>query len=152
MPADLRVLIGAKALLLAAAAGLAAAHGPFPDGDAPWAMLTGLTLVAAMAIQNAIHRTHMSADAPSTLMTGTTTQILIDIVDRSRAVPAEARAAAEARLKRLSLSLAAFALGCAGAAAGYLGLGMGAFAVPPLVALLAWAATEAQARRAERPA
>ncbi|PZQ50205.1 MAG: hypothetical protein DI556_08895 [Rhodovulum sulfidophilum] len=143
---DLRLLLWAKIALLTLAAGAALAHGPFSDADAPWAMLTGLALVAAMAIQNATHRTHMSADAPSTLMTGTTTQIMIDLVDLARPRSEEARAVAGGRLKRLSLSLAGFALGCAVAAGGYLALGMASFLLPPLVAVLGLAAVEAQVR------
>jgi uncharacterized membrane protein YoaK (UPF0700 family) len=58
-------------------AALAIHFGPFNNGDAWQAVLTGMVLVAAMAIQNATHRIHLGSAPPSTLMTGTTTQIMI---------------------------------------------------------------------------
>jgi uncharacterized membrane protein YoaK (UPF0700 family) len=71
-----------KVLLLAVGAALAIHFGPFHNGDAWQAILTGMVLVAAMAIQNAVHRVHLASSPPSTLMTGTTTQIMLDIADR----------------------------------------------------------------------
>ena len=49
------------------------------DGYA--ALGTGMTLVAAMAIQNAAHRVHFANAPPSTIMTGTTTQLMMDLAD-----------------------------------------------------------------------
>jgi len=57
---------------------LAVRFGPFHDGDSWQAILTGMVLIAAMAIQNAVHRIYLGS-AP--LMTGTTTQIMIDLAD-----------------------------------------------------------------------
>lgn len=143
---DLRVLMWAQILLLALGAALALRYGPFPNSDAPPAMLFGMVLVSAMAIQNALHRTHMASDAPSTLMTGSTTQILVDLVDLLHGTAPEARTALRARAMRLSRSLGAFALGCALAAGAYMMVGNGGFVLPPLVAFLAWLATEAARR------
>jgi uncharacterized membrane protein YoaK (UPF0700 family) len=42
-------------------------------------VITGMVLVAAMAVQNEVHRVHLGNAPPSTLMTGTTTQIMIDL-------------------------------------------------------------------------
>jgi hypothetical protein len=39
---------------------LAVTLGPFRSGDGWPARLTGMTLVAAMAIQNALHRLHLA--------------------------------------------------------------------------------------------
>src|SRR5271154_242527 len=50
----LRALVAIKVALLMAGAGLAIGLGPFASGDGWAALLTGMTLVAAMAIQNAI--------------------------------------------------------------------------------------------------
>jgi uncharacterized membrane protein YoaK (UPF0700 family) len=49
-------LIVLQLILLVVAATLAIAYGPFADGDSTTAIATGMTLVAAMAIQNAVHR------------------------------------------------------------------------------------------------
>jgi uncharacterized membrane protein YoaK (UPF0700 family) len=74
-------MLGLKMVLLTAGAALAVRFGPFHDGDSWQAILTGMVLVAAMAIQNAAHRIYLGSVPPSTLMTGTTTQIMIDLAD-----------------------------------------------------------------------
>ena len=146
--ADLAVLCWSEILLLALAAGLGIAFGPFADADAPAAMATGLVIVAAMAIQNAAHRIHMPSEAPSTLMTGTTTQIMLDVVDLFREAPPAGHAALVARLKRLSKSLASFAAGCAAAALAFVVLGRFGLVAPPVIAFIAWRAVEAGRRAA----
>ena len=132
----LRVLLAAKLLLLTAGSYLAIHLGPFHSGDGWQALVTGMTLVAAMAIQNAIHRIHMSSTSPTTIMTGNTTQLMIDLADtaRRRLTP-EASRTLHDRLKRMSASMAAFALGCATAALIYAYEGDWCFVVPPLIAL-----------------
>jgi uncharacterized membrane protein YoaK (UPF0700 family) len=67
------ILLWIKAALLTASAILAIRLGPFRNGDAWPALLTGQVLVIAMALQNAVSRIHMASFPPSTLMTGTTT-------------------------------------------------------------------------------
>src|ERR1700721_1870726 len=81
----LRIILSLKVVLLIAGAILAIHLGPFKNGDAWQAVVTGMVLVAAMAIQNAAHRIHLGSAPPSTLMTGTTTQIMIDLADMLRA-------------------------------------------------------------------
>src|ERR1700760_1319353 len=49
------ILIGLKILFLIAGGALAIHFGPFHDGDTGHAILTGMLLVTAMAIQNAVH-------------------------------------------------------------------------------------------------
>ena len=132
----LPTMLVVKTILLAAGAVLAITLGPFPDGDAPGALLTGMVLVSAMAIQNAAHRIHYASAPPTTLMTGSTTQIMIDVADLARRIPPEDRAAALARLTRLAQSVAAFALGCAAGATLFATVGMWCFVVPPLLALV----------------
>jgi len=129
----LRVLVGLKVALLILGAALAIGLGPFASGDGWAALLTGMTLVAAMAIQNAIHRIHMSAAPPTTIMTGNTTQIMIDLADLMRGVPADARNAIRSRLSRMSGSVAAFAAGCAAAALIYAKQDVWCFLLPPIV-------------------
>lgn len=136
MPA-LPVLLGAKLALLVAGATLAIRFGPFANGDSLPAIVTGMVLVTAMAIQNAVHRVHLSAAPPSTLMTGTTTQIMLDIGDLLAGGAPEARAGLVARLRRMSAAVAVFAAGCGAAALGYAFLGVWCFTAPPLIALLA---------------
>jgi uncharacterized membrane protein YoaK (UPF0700 family) len=129
-----RTILGLKVALLTTGAVLAIGFGPFDSGDGWAALLTGMALVAAMAIQNAIHRIHMGALPPTTIMTGNTIQIMIDLADLMRGVPADVRAAIHLRLSRMSASVTAFAAGCAAAALIYAKQGIWCFAIPPLVA------------------
>ncbi|MEF9672654.1 DUF1275 family protein [Pseudomonas sp. PCH446] len=77
--APLRLLLVTHTLLLAAFALLAILWGPFTDGDSATALITGMTGVTAMAIQNAISRQHMKGTPPTTLMTGNVTQFAVDV-------------------------------------------------------------------------
>jgi uncharacterized membrane protein YoaK (UPF0700 family) len=138
--APLLTMLALKLLLLVAGAVLAIVFGPFADGDSRWAVVTGMVLVAAMAIQNGLHRIHLADAPPSTLMTGSSTQAMLDIADMIRGVPDDRRAAVRARLARLSIAILVFALGCAAAAGGFVVLGMWCFAVPPIIAAAAFAA------------
>jgi uncharacterized membrane protein YoaK (UPF0700 family) len=63
---QLRVLLSVKLVLLLAAAVLAIRLGPFPNGDVWPALVTGMTLVSAMAVQNATQRLHLAAARPTT--------------------------------------------------------------------------------------
>jgi uncharacterized membrane protein YoaK (UPF0700 family) len=130
----LRTLLGLKVALLSAGAVLAIVYGPFDDGDGWAAVMTGMALVAAMAIQNALHRIHMGSLPPTTIMTGNTIQVMIDLADLVRGVPTELRATMRLRLSRMSSSIAAFAVGCAAAALFYAKQGIWCFAIPPLLA------------------
>jgi len=133
----LGTMLGLKLVLLCVAAVLALRFGPFSNGDSWRAIATGMTLVSAMGVQNAVHRIHLGTAPPSTLMTGTTTQIMIDLADLLLGAPADGRAAIRSRLLRMIASVTLFAAGCA-AAAGMFGLlGMRCFIVPPAIALFA---------------
>jgi uncharacterized membrane protein YoaK (UPF0700 family) len=134
-PSQLRMLLGLKLALLLAAALLAVSLGPFPNGDVWPALLTGMTLVSAMAVQNAAQRLHLASAPPTTIMTGNTTQAMIDLVDVLRGLP-EADPA-RTRLANMAANILGFAIGCAAAALLFAYLGMWCFAVPPLLALLA---------------
>jgi uncharacterized membrane protein YoaK (UPF0700 family) len=131
----LRLLLGCKVLLLIAGASLAIHLGPFRSGDGWPAIVTGMTLIAAMAIQNAIHRIHMPTTSPTTIMTGNTTQVMIDLADLLRPQSPEASATVRARLRRLSASVAAFAIGCSAAALLFAFRGVWCFLVPPILGL-----------------
>src|SRR5882762_5348171 len=128
-------LIALKVLLLFIAAALAIRFGPFQDADSARAVLTGMLLVAAMAIQNALHRFHLGSSPPSTLMTGTTTQVMIDLADRIHA-PKGTESQSGARLVQMSTNILIFAIGCGAAAALYSRVGVKCFLVPPIVGSL----------------
>ncbi|MGJ5019210.1 YoaK family protein [Bradyrhizobium oligotrophicum] len=130
------VLIGVKLMLLVLGAVLAIHFGPFHDGDSREAIITGMVLVAAMAIQNAVHRIHLPSSPPSTLMTGTTTQVMIDLADRIY-VGDKSQAPPSARLMQMAINVLAFALGCGAAALLFMRLGGWCFVVPPVIAALA---------------
>jgi uncharacterized membrane protein YoaK (UPF0700 family) len=133
----LETMLNLKLLLLLVAAVLAIAMGPFADGDGAPAIIVGMTLVSAMAIQNAAHRIHMGAAPPTTLMTGTTTQIMIDIADMIRGVPGASGDATKSRLRRMCVAVASFAAGAAVGALLFHAIGSWCFALPPVVAFLA---------------
>lgn len=128
------LLLGTKIVLLAAAAMIMIAYGPFPDSDSGLAYSAGMLMVAAMAIQNAVQRMHLTGVPPSTLMTGTTTQVMLDLADLLRGADTAERAAALGRLRKMVPAVLIFAFGCAMAALAYVGLGMWCFALPPVVA------------------
>ena len=130
-------LLSVQVALLLVGAALAIGLGPFLNGDSWPAIVTGMTLVSAMAIQNAVQRIHMGSSPPTTIMTGTTTQIMIDVADLLRGPPSDARIAIRSRLARMSTSVGAFAAGCAAAALSYAYHGTWCFVVPPIVAICA---------------
>src|SRR5882757_9256913 len=123
-------------LLLLVAAVLAITWGPFTNGDGAPAIITGMTLVSAMAMQNAANRIHLAAVPPTTIMTGTTTQIMIDIADLIRGIQGPARDVILARLRRMCVAVASFAAGAAAGAMLFYAIGTWCFALPPIVALL----------------
>jgi uncharacterized membrane protein YoaK (UPF0700 family) len=129
----LRLLLIAKVIFLLAFFALAVGLGPFPDSDAPAALLAGFAGIAGMAIQNAVQRVHYSALPPTTLMTGNTTQAVLDAVDLLRPEPATDVAAVRARLARMLRAIAWFAIGCGVAAVLYYFAGLWCLAVPVVV-------------------
>jgi uncharacterized membrane protein YoaK (UPF0700 family) len=133
--AAFEILLGIKIVLLIGGAVLAIHFGPFNDGDSREAILTGMVLVAAMAIQNAVHRVHLGSDPPSTLMTGTTTQIMLDLADRIYPRTGET-VLAGSRLARMSVNVVVFAAGCGTAALLFMRFGVWCFVVPPMLAVV----------------
>ncbi len=131
----LRTMLAIKTVLLALGAYFAIRFGPFAQGDGAEAIMTGMVLVSAMAIQNAAHRIHLGTEPPTTLMTGTTTQIMIDVADLIRGAAADVTGPAKARLIKMTTSVVVFALGCAAGAWLYATRGNWCFVIPPLLAL-----------------
>ena len=129
----LRPLLVAKVMFLIAFFILGVMFGPFPDSDAPVALLTGFAGVAAMAIQNAVQRVHLAAMPPTTLMTGNTTQAVLDAVDLWRGEAGSDTAAIRARFARMLRAIIWFAVGCGIAALLYYWVGFWCLAVPAVV-------------------
>lgn len=133
----LKRLVALKLVFFIVGAWLAIQYGPFANSDDLLAVVTGVVLVAAMAIQNALHRIFFPKDPPTALMTGSTTQIMLDFADLLKNdLPADARATARKRSLNLLKSVIIFSAGCAIAALASAYFGMKAFIVPPLVAML----------------
>ena len=130
-------MLTVKLVLLMLGAYLAIRLGPFVNGDTWSAILTGMTLVSAMAIQNAVHRIHLGTAPPTTLMTGTTTQMMIDIADVIRGLSPGTLDATLGRLRHMALAVLTFAFGAAAAAYLFSQLGSWCFVAPPMVALAA---------------
>jgi uncharacterized membrane protein YoaK (UPF0700 family) len=133
----LETMLTVQFLLLLVGCLLAIMWGPFNNGDLWNAVLTGMILVAAMAIQNAIHRIHLGPTPPTTLMTGTTTQIMVDLADIAGGWEPDKRTDRTARLRRMSTAVLLFAAGAAAAALLYHWIHMWCFLIPPLVAAAA---------------
>lgn len=141
----LRTMLWIQIGLLVLGSTFAVTLSPFRHGDSLALILTGMTFVCAMAIQNAAHKVHMADAPPSTLMTGTTTQLMLDVAELFRVSPAE-RPALVAKLKRLGGAVTAFAVGCGLAALAFAFLGQVAFWITPAVAVLGLFSREARAR------
>jgi uncharacterized membrane protein YoaK (UPF0700 family) len=131
----LRSLLTLQMVLFTLAAGLAAWLGPLDNPDAGPGLVVGMTLVAAMAMQNAAHRAHLAHTPPSTIMTGTTTQIMLDLAEMLHGVRPEVAAITRERLKRLTLSVVVFAAGCGFAALLYAQLREWCFCVLPMLGI-----------------
>ncbi len=128
-----RILIAVKVCFLLAFFLLGIAFGPFPDSDAPMALLMGFSGIAAMAIQNGLQRVHFASTPPTTIMTGNTTQAALDAVDLLSGAEPEKAAATRARFGRTLRSILWFALGCAVSALLYYWIGFWCLAVPVIV-------------------
>jgi uncharacterized membrane protein YoaK (UPF0700 family) len=144
-------MLSLKVLLLVVGAALAIEFGPFQNGDGWQAVITGMVLVAAMAIQNAVHRVYLGSAPPSTLMTGTTTQIMIDLADMIYARDNVAAGQIRSRVAMMSKNVIVFAVGCAAAALLYAHYNVWCFLVPPLLAGLSLHARLTGPTRKEAP-
>jgi uncharacterized membrane protein YoaK (UPF0700 family) len=126
-------LLGAQLALMTLGALLATSFGPFNSADGYAALATGMTLVAAMAIQNAVQRVHFARAPPTTIMTGTTTQIMIDLGDLLQGLTPDKAKATHERLRQMTFSALAFATGCALGALLYAWFSVWCFWVPPIL-------------------
>jgi uncharacterized membrane protein YoaK (UPF0700 family) len=136
----LKCLLATKVILLIAAAIFSVVHGPFTNAAAVANLVMGMTLVSAMAVQNALHRVHLAKSPPSTLMTGTTTQIMLDLAEIIAGEKGESSAQALTRVKRMIVAVAAFALGCACAALAIVEVPFWVFVIPAVLSLFSFVA------------
>jgi len=109
-------------LIVFMAVGLFAA--PITDADAPLAILTAMSGVVAMGVQNAASRTAFASLSPTTVMTGNVTQLMIDAVDLVAGGPEATLQPVRARFMRFWPPVLAFA---AGAVCGGFGYKVGGF-------------------------
>lgn len=130
------VLLWLKTLLLIAAAYTGIKYGPFKDMDSFVAIMTGMFLVLAMGIQNAVHRLYLSKTPPTTMITGTTTQIVLDITAYLAHPTAGVKNEIIARLKTFFPALIIFILGCACAAGMFLLVNIWCFIIAPVVSII----------------
>lgn len=135
--AQMNRLLLVQALLLATGASLAIGSGPFAHGDDPGAVLTGMLLVAAMALQGTISRVHLASAAPTTIMTGSITQLMIDVSDVLFGPVAATDPATRKRLRLIGSQVTAFAVGCGAGALAWHSTAAWSFVVPPALTLLA---------------
>jgi uncharacterized membrane protein YoaK (UPF0700 family) len=136
-PPQLKLLV-LHAGLLSACLGLGLQFGPFRNADSPMAVVVGMLAVTAMATQNAMVKLVL-VDTPSTaVMTTNTTQLLIDLVaivqDRGDST---AIAKARQRARVTFTCMAGFVCGCMAGAALESRIGIGALALPVILATAA---------------
>jgi uncharacterized membrane protein YoaK (UPF0700 family) len=132
-PVVLRLLLAVKVAFLFAFFLVGVTLGPFPNSDAPAALVAGFSGIAAMAVQNATQRVHLGNLPPTTIMTGNTTQAVLDAVELAHGVAPDQRDAVRARFTRTLQGILVFAAGCAAAAALYAWIGFYGLAVPVVV-------------------
>jgi uncharacterized membrane protein YoaK (UPF0700 family) len=115
-------------LIVFMAVGLFAA--PITDADAPLAVLTAMSGIVAMGVQNAASRTVFASYSPTTVMTGNVTQLVIDAVDLMGGGPEATLHPVRARFMRFWPPVVAFAVGAACGALGYKFAGFLSLLVP----------------------
>jgi uncharacterized membrane protein YoaK (UPF0700 family) len=139
------------AALLAVCLGLGLGLSPLRNADSPMAVLLGMLAVAAMATQNAMVKLAL-VKAPSTAaMTTNTTQLVIDLATlaRGREDPNDL-ADVRHRARVTLLCIVGFIAGCVAGAILEVRFGIGALALPVILAVLAVALEEEKGRTDEQ--
>lgn len=131
----MRTLLSLKVVLLITAAVMAISIGINHHGDDVALVITGLLLVSAMALQNAISRIY-SNPVPATILTGPLTQMMIEMADLVRGVSPAEKVVLQARLSTIATNVASFAIGCGSSAVLFSQVGMWCFLVPPILAFI----------------
>ena len=123
-----RGVLAAQAGLLLLFMALAVITGPFADGDQLFAILSSLSGVAAMAIQNAASRTVFAALSPTTVMTGNVTQIVLDLTELIQGGADDE--ALTGRVRKMVPAVIAFAFGAVTGGLAFASFGFWALAAP----------------------
>jgi uncharacterized membrane protein YoaK (UPF0700 family) len=133
-----RALLVLHAALLAGCLGLGLRFGPFRNADSPVVVLAGMLAVAAMATQNALVKLALVKSPSTAVMTTNTTQLIVDVAELARRVEGPDKLD-EIRLRaRVTfLCLAGFIGGCVAGAVLELRFGVGALALPVILAAIA---------------
>ncbi len=133
-----QALLVLQVVFLAVCLGLGVVWGPFADANSPMAVLVGMLAVAAMATQNALTKLALPGAPSTAVMTTNTTQLTIDLVTLARRRGhADHLARARSRAAVTSSSVVGFVAGCASGALLELRCGLGALALPVILAALA---------------
>jgi uncharacterized membrane protein YoaK (UPF0700 family) len=133
-----RALLVLHASLLAGCLGLGLRFGPFRNADSPVAVLAGMLAVAAMATQNALVKLALVKSPSTAVMTTNTTQLIVDVAALVRSAE-NPNKLGETRLRaRVTfLCMAGFVGGCVAGAVLEVRFGVGAMALPVILAALA---------------
>lgn len=133
-----RALLVLQAALLAGCLGLGVGFGPFPDADRPMAVFVGMLGVAAMATQNALVKLALPGAPSTAVMTTNTTQLTVGLATLAGGWgKPDDLARARRRASVTFPCVVGFVAGCAAGAVLEVHLGLGALALPVVLAVLA---------------
>lgn len=107
-------------------------------------LIIGMSLVIAMAIQNALQRLYWLKDPPSTVMTGSTTQLMLDLAEyvTNSANTTLQKNVLKQKISKIFPTMLNFALGCLIAACFYKFANGWLFVMAPFIFILAYTQRE----------
>jgi uncharacterized membrane protein YoaK (UPF0700 family) len=133
-----RALLILHVALLGGCLGLGVRFGPFSNSDSPVAVLAGMFAVAAMATQNALVKLALVKSPSTAVMTTNTTQLIVDVAALVRSAEnPEKLGETRLRARVTFLCMAGFIGGCVAGAVFEVRFGVGALALPVILAALA---------------
>jgi uncharacterized membrane protein YoaK (UPF0700 family) len=133
-----RALLVLHAALLSSCLGFGLSFGPFSNSNSPTAVLVGMLAVAAMATQNALGKLALVESPSTAVMTTNTTQLIVDLAALVRRTEELDKLGKTWRRARVTfLCMAGFIGGCVAGAVLELHFGVGALALPVILAALA---------------
>jgi uncharacterized membrane protein YoaK (UPF0700 family) len=146
-----RALLILHATLLVCCLGLGLRFGPFRNTDSPVSVVAGMLAVAAMATQNALVKLALVESPSTAVMTTNTTQLIVDVAALVRGDEEPDKISKARRRARVTfLCMAGFVGGCVAGAAFELRFGVGALALPVMLAALAVPLGEQKGRTYEQ--
>jgi uncharacterized membrane protein YoaK (UPF0700 family) len=133
-----RALLILHVALLGGCLGLGVRFGPFSNSDSPVAVLAGMFAVAAMATQNALVKLALVKSPSTAVMTTNTSQLIVDVAALVRSAEnPEKLGETRLRARVTFLCMAGFVGGCVAGAVLEVRFGVGALALPVILAALA---------------